>query len=430
MTQAGNPLLTPAAFQRTVYPASRVSSVARSESRKVAPKEIEDYQVLHYSIPNVQQYEAGLMEDGSDIDSDKWLIERAVVLVSRLNPRKGTVIHVDHGGEFAVASTEFVPLCTGNKGDDRLLAYILGSQVVASYLDSMARSTTRSHQRVQPSQIRALGVPWAKNAEDRRAIVDFLDRETAQIDAMIEAQAEVVRLADERRAAVVAEEIARFGTKSPAVALRHCLRVQAGVTLGNQYAEDLTEYPYLRVANVQAGYLDLEVVKTICVPSGVAAASTLQPGDVLITEGGDRAALGRGALWRGEIPGALHQNHIFALRCGPLLDPEFLVYVLEAPNARIYFESTRRQTTNLSSTNSAKVKAFKTPLPTISEQRRIVERLGQALGRVDDVIASAQQVITLLRERREALITAAVTGRIDPVTGIERVVPTTEMEAS
>ena len=317
-------------------------------------------------------------------------------------------------------------LVANPSSDPRFLAYALPKPLLE--INALTYSTTVKH--LSSKQVLAIGLPdWT--FEEQRAIADFLDRETAQIDAMIDAQADVVRLAQEHRGAVVAEEMTVVSAGgAPAVPLRYCLTVQSGVTLGKQFGDDAIEYPYLRVANVQAGYLNLDEIKTIRVSADVAASSTLRAGDVLITEGGDRAALGRGALWRGEIPNALHQNHIFALRCEGLLDPEFLVYVLDAPPARIYFESTRRQTTNLSSTNSGKVKAFKTPLPPIMKQREIVARLNEALVRVDEVIASAQRVIELLRERREALITAAVTGRIDPDTGIERTDPTTAKEAS
>lgn len=258
--------------------------------------------------------------------------------------------------------------------------------------------------------------------DDQRAIVAFLDRETAQIDAMVEAQKHVLVLAEEHRKSFIAEEIDRLPEQGyPRAQLRHCVAIQTGVTLGKKYGEDAAEYPYLRVANVQAGHLDLDEIKTVKVSPAVADRSTLKTGDVLITEGGDRAALGRGALWRDEIPGALHQNHIFALRCKDKLDPEFLVYALDAPSTREYFEMTRTQTTNLSSTNSAKVKACKIPLPPVEIQRNAVHRLHSALNRIDQTIAAASDVITLLRERREALITTAVTGRIDPHTGVERV---------
>lgn len=303
--------------------------------------------------------------------------------------------------------------------DPRFLTYYLQSSPFVERV--VADSVGVSYPAINASDLAAYDF-WAPNMIEQTAIADFLDRETAQIDAMIEAQERVVHLSQEHRAAVVAQTLEALETGgAPTVPLRYCLMVQSGVTLGYKPSEDDEEYPYLRVANVQTGWLDLDVIKTVRVAPDVARRAMLRTGDVLITEGGDRTALGRGALWRGEIPGALHQNHIFALRCRDCLDPSFLVYVLDTPAARIHFESTRRQTTNLSSTNTAKVKAFKTPLPPVTRQKEVVAELDGALESVNEVIAAAQRVTILLRERREALITAAVSGRIDPTTGIERI---------
>lgn len=303
----------------------------------------------------------------------------------------------------------------------RFAHHLLRSRVFTTAFQLLGRGVRPNSQMVPSIEMAALPVPLLSD-EEQNAIADFLDRETSQIDAMIEAQEDVLSLAEERRRSIIAEEIDGLPDKGHSrVQLRHCVSIQTGVTLGKNYGADAVEYPYVRVANVQAGRLDLDVIKTVEVSTAVAARSTLKAGDVLITEGGDRAALGRGALWRDEIPGALHQNHIFALRCKDRLDPEFLVYALDAPAARMHFEMTRTQTTNLSSTNSAKVKSCKIPLPPIEIQRNAVQRLHNALSRIDETITAAREIIILLHERRDALITAAVTGRIDPHTGIERV---------
>ena len=91
--------------------------------------------------------------------------------------------------------------------------------------------------------------------------------------------------------------------------------IQTGLTLGKVYLNDeLEKRPYLRVANVQSGYLNLATIATVRVPFKEAKSYELRPGDVLMTEGGDIDKLGRGYVWQGEIPGCLHQNHIFAVR--------------------------------------------------------------------------------------------------------------------
>ena len=85
----------------------------------------------------------------------------------------------------------------------------------------------------------------------------------------------------------------------PSVPLAELADVTAGVTLGRKLPRFGTvELPYLRVANVQDGYLDLSEVKTVRVRPNEIARYRLQPGDVLMNEGGDYDKLGRGTVWR------------------------------------------------------------------------------------------------------------------------------------
>ena len=92
--------------------------------------------------------------------------------------------------------------------------------------------------------------------------------------------------------------------------------VVGGVTKDTKKQSDpaLPEMPYLRVANVQRGYLDLREITKIRVPESTLAKLRLLPGDVLLNEGGDRDKLGRGWVWDGQIPNCIHQNHVFRAR--------------------------------------------------------------------------------------------------------------------
>jgi type I restriction enzyme S subunit len=99
----------------------------------------------------------------------------------------------------------------------------------------------------------------------------------------------------------------------------------------------------------------------------------LQSGDVLMTEGGDFDKLGRGYVWEGQIAGCLHQNHIFAVRpLKEVLHPRFLSALMGSGYGRAYFTATAKQSTNLASTNSTKLKNFLVPLPPRTEQNVIV----------------------------------------------------------
>lgn len=136
-----------------------------------------------------------------------------------------------------------------------------------------------------------------------------------------------------------------------------------------------------------------------------------------MTEGGDIDKLGRGTVWRGEIPGALHQNHVFALRPDPdRLDAEYLALLTRSVHGRCYFEATGVKSTNLASTSSSKVKSFPIPLPALREQRSAVMEVNSALEGTSRLRDALESQITLLEERKRALITAAVTGQIDVTT--------------
>jgi type I restriction enzyme S subunit len=133
-----------------------------------------------------------------------------------------------------------------------------------------------------------------------------------------------------------------------------------------------------------------------------------------MTEGGDFDKLGRGFVWEGQIEGCLHQNHVFAVRPNPQkLDSHYLACLMTSSHGKAYFTSTSQQTTNLASTNSTKLGDFLLPLPPVEEQKYIVAELMNSISVVDRQIKLLRSSIEKFREYRQALITAAVTGKLD-----------------
>ena len=190
--------------------------------------------------------------------------------------------------------------------------------------------------------------------------------------------------------------------------LKHRAEIQTGITLSGDGDPIDPEWPYLRVANVQTGVIDLSEVKYVRVAEPTANTAMLRPGDVLMTEGGDIDKLGRGARWSGSVTPMLHQNHVFAVRPGDKLDTKFLVYWLEASVARNYFLTTAKRSTNLASTNKSTVGNLPIPDVPIHKQRAIADFLDRDTARIDTLIEEQQRLIEMLRERRQAQISAAV----------------------
>ena len=89
---------------------------------------------------------------------------------------------------------------------------------------------------------------------------------------------------------------------------------------------------------MQDGYLDLSEVKTVEIHEDEIDRYRLEPGDMLMTEGGDFDKLGRGFVWDGSIADCLHQNHVFAVRADRArLMPEFLAYLAQSAYGKGYF---------------------------------------------------------------------------------------------
>lgn len=158
--------------------------------------------------------------------------------------------------------------------------------------------------------------------------------------------------------------------------LDHLAEVQTGIAKGKVENGASVILPYLRVANVQDGRIDLSVIKEIKLKPSKVNRYRLRAGDVLFTEGGDFDKLGRGTVWNGEIEPCLHQNHVFAVRPDiKKLLPEFLAFQAASEYGRRYFQLSSKQSTNLASINSTQLKQFPVLHPPLPEQRKIAEIL-------------------------------------------------------
>lgn len=182
--------------------------------------------------------------------------------------------------------------------------------------------------------------------------------------------------------------------------LHEVAEVRTGLAKGKTGLEDPIELPYLRVANVQDGHIDVTEVKTIAVERRHVERYTLKAGDILMTEGGDFDKLGRGAVWTAPIPNCLHQNHVFSVRVNSdLVVPQFLSALSGSEYGRGYFLSCAKRSTNLASINSSQLKAFPVLLPPLVEQRRIA----QILSTWDQAIATAERLLANGEEQKLGL---------------------------
>ncbi len=183
------------------------------------------------------------------------------------------------------------------------------------------------------------------------------------------------------------------------------LDIISGVTLGRKnLGEDLLELPYLRVANVQRGHLNLHDIKKTVIKRAELNKYLLKKDDLLVNEGGDWDKVGRTAIWRGEIPACIHQNHIIRMR--KIID-EFLaewVQMFMNSVAKNYFQNASKQTTNLASINMSQLKNCLICIPNKYEGSRIVAKVDALMALCDEWEARLQAA----RHTQEQFALAAV----------------------
>jgi len=157
--------------------------------------------------------------------------------------------------------------------------------------------------------------------------------------------------------------------------------------------EEALDVPYLRVANVQDGHLDLTEIKTLRIYRDELDGYRLQNGDVVLTEGGDFDKLGRGFIWEDQIHPCIHQNHVFAVRVNrDVLCPRYFAYLAQSPYGKAYFLTVAHKTTNLACINTTKLRAFPVLRPEPDEQKEIA-----------DILHTLDRKISLHERKRAAL---------------------------
>lgn len=268
--------------------------------------------------------------------------------------------------------------------------------------------------------------------EEQTDIVVYLDDRTREVDALIAEKEDLLRLMAEFRATGTTEILTKgLNPNSPmkkgelpgledipahwsVLRLKFLAEVQSGIAKGKDVdGIDTVSMPYLRVANVQDGYLNLEEVSYLPVAKPEVSRYLLKPFDVLMNEGGDYDKLGRGTIWHGEIEPCIHQNHVFAVRPHEKEDAFWLAAITRTSYAKFYFMGRAKQSTNLASISQRNIVEFPVLLPPREERNELLRAVADHESKVDALVEHVKEHIKLLREYKSALISESVTGQID-----------------
>jgi type I restriction enzyme S subunit len=443
-----------------VWASLRLFLKARGES--VDPSRTPDREFTLYSVPS---FDCGFPETvlGKEIGSAKQRVSAGNVLLCKINPRiNRSWVVGSHNGDV-LASTEWIILYGHDAIEPRYLQLLLRQERVRVFLASNVSGVGGSLMRVKSSTIADFLVPIAPLPEQRRIVarIDELFTEIADGEVLL------ARARDDlgtwRRAllkAAVTGELTREWRKrnrsneTGIDVLTRVAKVRIGYkttkTRGrNLVVEELEDdalpaipdswawsrlgdigdvvggvtvdkkrrpthpatVPYLRVANVQRGHLDLSEIKTITVEQSAAASLRLEPRDILLNEGGDRDKIGRGWIWSGEIENCIHQNHVFRVRLfDRSLNPFFISHYANEMGRRFFVEK-GKQTTNLASISLSKISQLPVPIPPTAEMNEAIRLLDEMLAITTDV--EVELVAASISEAgRQSILKSAFEGRL------------------
>lgn len=406
----------------THWQAKRTGYFFQERREKVSDKDFDALSVTKNGV--VPQLETAAKTD--DGDNRKKVCAGDFVINSR-SDRKGSAGAADRDGSVSLISTVLRPR---GEVEIKFAHHLLRSELFQEEFYRFGKGIVADLWSTNFTEMRniVLAIP---PLQEQRAIATFLDRETAKIDVLVVEQQKLIALLQEKRQAVISHAVTKgldpnVPMKDSGVewlgevpehwevkVLKFIATVQTGIAKGkdNTGKETIT-VPYLRVANVQDGYLALDDMAEIEISASDLQRYLLQPGDVLMNEGGDFDKLGRGHIWRGEIESCIHQNHVFAVRPHGV-SSEWLNAITGSGYAQFYFMTRSKQSTNLASISSTSIMELPVLLPPRNEQAAVLTFIAKQTSQFDTLMTEARSAITLLQERRTALISATVTGQID-----------------
>lgn len=189
--------------------------------------------------------------------------------------------------------------------------------------------------------------------------------------------------------------------------------IQGGLTVDSKRKKAKTKrLPYLRVANVQHGYLDLSEMKEIDVPEDRVEGLLLKDRDVLFNEGGDRDKLGRGWVWHDEVQPCTYQNHVFRARPYSTEIISEFISIFGNTFGQDYFMRQGKKTTNLASINKTKPSVFPVPLVSKNERDEVMAILDEKLIAINRVEKSVVEQLLKAEKNKQSILASAFSGKV------------------
>lgn len=370
-------------------------------------------------------------KESEDLSSYQLVTEGSLV-TNKMKAWQGSIAISRYRGIVSPAYYVYEPL---SEEWDQFIHYLLRSDPYIALYARISKGVRVNQWDLEHEALRNVPVMLPDRAT-QKAIAAFLDRETARIDLLIEKKRVLIDIISEARLSLISRAVTIGPSESsdqkntnnyyiPKIPsgwtiwrLKQLAEIRGGLALGRVFNEKvpISQTPYLRVANVQAGWLDLSDIAELYATNEEIEKHKLLDGDVLLNEGGDNDKLGRGAVWRAPFSPCVHQNHVFVARPFDKIYSDWISLATNAQYARDFFFLNSNQSTNLASISKTNISKFPIAMPPLNVMIEIIDYTKNAINRFNILSSNINTSITLLREYRAALITAAVTGQIDVAT--------------
>ncbi|MFJ9307306.1 restriction endonuclease subunit S [Streptomyces cyaneofuscatus] len=291
--------------------------------------------------------------------------------------------------------------------DGRYIAYYLIALRASGFIRAYSNVVSMPHLTAEKlARIPILMPP----VELQRDIADYLDRETARIDTLIEEQEQLIEMLRERRAAAISNAV--LDATSVRTQLRRVVDVIDCAHVTAEFVDDDKRYPVASIRECQGATVDLSGCNYTTEEFFEhlrASGRAPRPGDLLFIR---NVSVGLVSVVTSDLPEFAVGQETVLLRRSRGIDPSFLRYALIGTEVRHAIESAMIGST-FRRINVSAIRALPVPIPSLDEQRRIAVQLDEQTAKTDTLIEETGRFIDLSRERRSALITAAVTGQID-----------------
>lgn len=337
-------------------------------------------------------------------------LQQGDILIARLPDPLGRACIFPLKGNFITAVDIAILRIKSHAYNPRYVMYMINSPQFRKEISLYESGTTRKRISRKNLDKIQFNLPDLSTQE---SVVSKIEELFSRLDASVaELQTAKEKLKVYRQAAITQAFPVLFEGRT--VKLSDIASVSGGITKGRKLDNcDILTLPYLRVANVQNGFLDLQEVKTIQLKQSEKDKYLLKYGDVLYTEGGDRDKLGRGTVWRNEIEHCVHQNHVFKARLD--LDraiPEYVAYWSMSTPARNYFYQKGKQSVNLASINKTVLSNLLLPLPPVADQQKIIEAISSRISVADNIEQSLDISLRQAESLRQSILKLAFEGRL------------------